>query len=76
MRILELIGNALRPFHSDDSKLTESTTALTDRKITMMSPVFANKSPIPKAFTDEGEKLFPLPAIWSESTSANSQPAY
>jgi Raf kinase inhibitor-like YbhB/YbcL family protein len=59
MRILELIGNALRPFHSDDSKLTESTIALTDREITMLSPVFAKGSLIPKAFTDDGGKLFP-----------------
>ncbi len=61
MTFLELIGHALRPFHSDASKLTESDSSVQaqPRTIVLSSPVFAADALIPKPYTADGENLFP-----------------
>jgi Raf kinase inhibitor-like YbhB/YbcL family protein len=61
MTFLELIGHALRPFHSDDSKLTESDTAVKahPHSIVVSSPVFSAGTAIPKPYSADGTGLFP-----------------
>lgn len=61
MRILELLGKALRPVRSGESKLTDHQPAVAahPQTITVTSSVFENGGAIPKEYSSDGEGRFP-----------------
>ncbi len=61
MRILELIGLSLRPFHSDPSKLTENSSEISaqPKTLQLQSPIFSDGGNIPKDFSIDGTRIFP-----------------
>jgi len=61
MRILELLGRALRPIRSDETKLTEAMPAFTSRPaiISVSSSVFEPGASIPAEYSADGAGLFP-----------------
>lgn len=66
MRLLEIIGQALRPIRSGDEHLIESSSPVTHKPHTIVvsSSAFADKAVIPKEYTADGVGLFP-PLQWS-----------
>ena len=67
MRILELLGQALRPFRSDDSKLLQSSDEVANapQKFPVTSSAFRDGEKIPVTYTIDGQKLFPR-ISWSD----------
>ena len=61
MKILELIGQVLRPVHSDESKLTEAEQAVAEQPhgIGVASPEFSHNGPIPAEYSIDGKFKFP-----------------
>jgi Raf kinase inhibitor-like YbhB/YbcL family protein len=61
MKFLEMIGHAMRPLHSDASKLIECEPEVRDAPgtIVLSSPVFANGAKIPASHTVDGNGFFP-----------------
>lgn len=60
MGLLELLGHALRPIRSDESKITSAeTSSKTSVDIDVTSPSFVNGQSMPVKFTMDGDNLFP-----------------
>lgn len=61
MRIMELLGQALRSVRSDESKLIEAMPAVAAQSntISIKSPVFEDGASIPKTYTADGASVFP-----------------
>jgi Raf kinase inhibitor-like YbhB/YbcL family protein len=66
MRLLEILGQALRPIRSGDAHLIDSspTVAKKPHTIIVSSSAFAEQALIPKDFSADGAGLFP-PLQWS-----------
>jgi hypothetical protein len=72
MKILDLLGFAMRPLRSDQSKLIESQPVISSQPHTIIlnSPVFGDGAAIPKSNTVDGQGLFP-DLMWSDIPSGS-----
>ncbi len=61
MKLLDLIGHALRPIHSDPAKLMDSQPEVraVPHSICLTSPAFENGQAIPASHSVDGEGFFP-----------------
>jgi len=61
MKILDLIGHALRPIHSDSAKLMDSQPGVRNvpNNISLSSPAFENGQAIPISHSVDGSGFFP-----------------